>query len=195
MTNSIIPIATMTLDAIQRKCGEENMGGMTIQGYLALRCEVQTWPTAKSPIVKIGDLVKLQGNYAMKEGKFFIPIEGIIETPKTGAESQGESESKSFKQKSEFKIAGATKAETGGWMRLLNNVYAVIIWIDNNGNRVQIGDNLHPAVITPTSDTGENPTNRSEATFVCEANNFRPFYLYEGSIPLSEGGSVPPIES
>lgn len=193
--NSIIPISSLTLEGVVKADGVENMGGMTIRGWIAIRSEIATYPTLKADPTEIGDLVKLEGEYVMTEGKYFIPVEAIVNTSQHSYENQGELEGQSFKPKGMFKLKGAIKAEVAGYARLLNCCQGVFIKLDNDGNRVVIGDELHPAYFKPSGDTGTDPTNRSEATFEVSADSFCPVMLYYGAIPLSGGESEPSIES
>lgn len=194
-TNSIIPIDEISLAGVLKPDGHENMGGMTIQGYIAIRGHIDSYPQLKADPALVDDLVKLEGNYEMKAGKYFIPVEAIIRTSQHSYENQGEPEGQSFLQKGMFKIKGATKAQSMGYARMLNNSQGVFIQIDNDGNRVVIGDELHPANFKPSGDTGTDPTNRSELTFEVTADSFCPGYLYYGPIPLSESETIPSIES
>lgn len=191
----MIPISTLTLEALQKVDGEENMGGMSILGYIALRSHIQTYPTLVDNPATVSDLCKLSGNYVMKEGKFFIPVEPIIKTHQFTFENQGEPEGQSFAPKATFKIKGATKEECMGYGRLLNTATGVYIAIDNEGRRIVIGDELHPAVFKVSGDTATDPTGRSEITVEVTSDSHCPGYLYYGPIPLSGGEEVPSIES
>ena len=191
--NSQIPINDMTFNKLEKACGEENMGGMTTKGWLALDCHIAEWPSLKSNITEVADLCKQVGNFVMVNGKYFIPIKAIIRTPHMSAENQGEPEGKSFVPKIDFIVGGASKAQNMGYMRLLNNANGVLLWLDNDGNRVQVGSETHPAIFTPSGDSGANPSDRSEARFSAQTDDFCPGRLYYGSIPLSEGQAVDPI--
>lgn len=193
--NSQIPINDLTLTGVIKEDGIENMGGMTIQGWIALRSEIATYPALKSNPTSVEDLVELEGEYEMNDGKYFIPVEAIVKTAQRSYENQGELEGQSFKPTGAFKIMGATKAKTAGYARLLNSCQGVFIQLDNDGNRVVIGDKMHPAYFKASGDTGTDPTNRSEVTFEVTSDSFCPVMLYYGSIPLSETESVPAIES
>lgn len=193
--NSVIPIDDLALGDITMQDGEENMGGTAEHCYIALKSHIDTWPTLKTIVdgAELGDLVTLEGDFVMKDGKFFMKVEILRQTGKVSSENQGEDKGRSYINKAAFKIRGATKAEAAGLARLLNNSSGVCIMIDNDGNRIQIGEENHPAYFKPSNDTGEKPADRSEYTYEVEADSFCPVKHYTGVIPLSGGDSVPAL--
>lgn len=193
--NGVIPISNLTLEGITKVDGEENMGGMTIQLYYGLKSHIATYPVLVTDPQDVDDLVRLVGSYIMHEGKFFFPIEAIMRTVQFTFENQGELEGQSFLQKGMFKTKSATSGKSMGYARLFNNTCGVLIMIDNFGNRIVIGDEIHPAYIKPSGDSGTDPTNRSETSYEVTSDSFCPAYLYYGAIPLVGGDEVPAVES
>lgn len=191
--NSIIPIDTIGLSDFEMSDGEENMAGMTERIYLALKSHISEWPKLKDDPQSLEDLVTTEGDFVMKEDKFFIKLDILRHSGGVTPENQGEDKGHSFLNKLEFKLRGATKAQAAGLARLLNNSSGVVLAIDNDGNRIQIGDEDHPAYFKPTADTGKTPTDRSEWTYSVEADNFCPTIHYVGAIPLDGAESVPPL--
>jgi len=191
----MIPVNSITLSNLTKVDGEENMGGMAVKAYFAFRSHIQTWPTLVSNPDTVDKLVQLEGNFVMEEGKYFIEVEPIVKTHQFSYENQGEPEGQSFAPKAMFKIKGATKAENMGYARMFNACSGVYIGIDNAGNRVVIGDDLHPAIFKVSGDTGTEATNRGEITVEVTSDSFCPGYLYYGSIPLTGAETVPPINS
>ncbi len=191
----MIPVTTLTLTSLVKTDGEENMGGMAVKAYVALRSHIKTFPSLIDNPDSVEKLVKLTGNYELETGKYFIEVVPIVKTHQFSYENQGEPEGQSFAPKATFKIKGATKAETMGYARLFNATTGVYIGVDNEGNRIVIGDELHPAILKVSGDTGTDATNRSEITVEVTSDSFCPGYLYYGEIPLSAQETVPSIES
>ena len=165
----------------------ENMGGFQIGCYLALTRDIQTFPTLASNPSTDDEAILLQGEYAMKQDKAFIYMYTTPDTLSLKPENQGEVDGKSFKIKGELFYPG-TKAECMAFARKINNARGVLIAIDNDGERVVVGDKGHPVYFTPSLDWGKKAADRRGMTITFESDSFCPGYKYNGPIPLD--GSV-----
>ena len=169
----------------------ENMGGFESIAYFAFSRNITQWPT----LVKMPDdddeVVVLQGNFAFKDGEGFIQV---YSTPgKTGydAESQGETDCKSFH------ITGTLFQPTLGispmaLARKINNGHGVIIHTDMDGAvRYVIGDKYRPARFSASATGGKAASDLKGVTINYEADSFCPGYQYNGDIPLKNVGPQP----
>lgn len=167
--------------------GGDNIGGFTSEAFLGLHHEVDSWPTLKENPSSDTELVTLEGDYTMREGKNFIRIYVTPRTFGMEAENQGEIDGKSFVQKGEFFYPGG-REEAIALARKLNNARGILIGIDpNTGKRVQMGSREFPCHFSPKLNFGNEPTSRRGLTVEFEADNFMPAMLYPGAIPLDEG--------
>jgi hypothetical protein len=165
----------------------ENMGGFQIGCYLALTRDIETYPALTANPVTDDEAVTMLGNYAMKPDKFFVYVYTTPDTLSLKPENQGEVDGKSFKLKGELFYPG-TKTECMAFARKINNARGVLIAIDNDGERVIIGDKGHPVYFTPSLDWGKKAADRRGMTIAFESDSFCPGYKYNGTIPLD--GSV-----
>lgn len=177
--------------------GGDNIGGFTSEAFLGLHHEIATFPTLKENPGDDTELVTLEGDYVMKDGKNFIRIYVTPRTFGMEAENQGEIDGKSFVQKGEFFYPGG-REEAIALARKLNNARGILIGIDpNTGKRVQMGSREFPCHFSPKLNFGNEPTSRRGLTVEFEADNFMPAMMYPGAIPLSEGeipSQTPPVE-
>ncbi len=167
--------------------GGDNIGGFTSEAFLGLFHEIDDFPSLTDNPANDAELVTLEGDYVMKEGKNFIRIYVTPRTFGMEAENQGEIDGKSFVQKGEFFYPGG-REEAIALARKLNNARGILIGIDpNTGKRVQMGSKEFPCHFSPKLNFGNEPTSRRGLTVEFEADNFMPAMIYPGAIPLSEG--------
>lgn len=180
-------LTNYTVPNIEEDDIEENMGGFTTTGYLALHPWIATHPTlpdvdtATTP----AEAVTLNGNYALQAGEYFIEVVVPPKTSQMKPESQGESGSKSFANTGQIFVPGTSKAERMGLMRILNNAKGILILIDHEGNRVQLGDEKHPLEFKPVGDSGVAPADKNGFVVEFMTDSFAPGWVYNGTIALS----------
>jgi len=172
--------------------GFENMGGFTINAYLAITSHVETFPSLIANPSSAEEAIVMAGDYVMKSNKYFLKLYATEDTLKMAAEQQGDLDGQSFAIKGELFHPG-TKNEALGLARMLNNARTVLILIDDNGERFVIGSKEHPCYLKPKVDWGQKAADRKGVTFEFMANSYSPAMKYEGAIPLSGGVQVDPI--
>lgn len=174
----------------------ENMGGFNQVGYLIHVNDVDTeptYPTLKDSgsSVDFDKLAVAVGNIVPKTSKYFTKI--IFPKGKTGfnPESQGEAAgSKSFNLSGQFAIPGVTNANSAALARYLNNGQFILILVNPDGDRVQIGTINLPCEISPKGSSGMVGTDENFYTCEYKADSFAPGWKYNGSIPL-DGSTIP----
>lgn len=193
--NSAIPLDSITLGRLEKVDGAENMGGMTTKAYLFLNKQIASWPTEKANPANPADLVTLEGNVVMVDGKYAVEVEPVIDSSEFKYENQGEPEGQSFHPVAAFKLPGATVEDKMGWARILNNTLGAYVAIDNYGKRIWMGNENRPVSFKPSGSTGAKPADFSHMVIEVHWDAFAPGYIYNGSIPLSATETIPEIAS
>lgn len=172
--------------------GSENMGGFRNYLYIIPINDIQTEATLPTNPSTSADFVTLTGNHTLVATKYWKKVYATSGTVKFTPENQGEIDGQSFKQKGAFLFPGSGD-DVNAFARQVNNGNFVIILVEENGRRVQVGSKGHPARIKPSPDFGAAAADRKGFNFEFEADSFVAALRYNGTISLSESDSEPAI--
>lgn len=163
----------------------ENMGGFTSIAYIAIKRDIETFPTKTSSPSTNDECVKLTGDFVMKTDKSFFQVYCTPGTSGATAESQGELDAKSYKVKGELFHPG-TGIDALALARKLNNAHGVVIMVDpNTGKRYCWGTSELFVTFSASVNFGKAASDRRSVTITWETDSFVPAWIYEGGIPLS----------
>lgn len=171
--------------------GTKNMGGTQIRAYFCPISAITSEPALVEDPDSISEALYLAGSYACASQKNFIEL---YLTPKTGgykAEPAGDLDGECYKQTAEFFHPG-TKDEIAAFAAGCLNTPGVLIMVEENGERLVMGNSTHPCYLRGSLDIGKNPDDRKGFTFAAEAFATQPIIRYNGAIPIS-GGEVEAI--
>ena len=171
----------------------ENMGGFDSVAYIAPSRYIKTWPTLKKNPSTDKELAVYEGEFECVDDKGFVQV---YSTPgKTGysAESQGETDGKSFLIKGSL-FQPSLGIEAIALARRLNNAHGVVIVTDGDNNRYAVGTKGRPARFTASASAGNNAPDPKGVTIEFECDSFLPGTRYDGAIPLLDGEEIPAIE-
>lgn len=187
-----VSIAAFSAAALLWEDGTENMGGFRNYLYLipvnhiATEAELVDNPTTDA------EHVTLVGDHTLVASKYFKKIYATPNTVKLTPEPQGETDGQSFKPKGEFFFPGSGDG-VNALARQVNNGNFVIILIEENGRRIQVGSKGHPARLKPAPDMGMAASDRKGFKFEFESDSFVAVLRYNGAIVLSESETEPAI--
>lgn len=170
----------------------ENMGGFTSTAYFAPIQDIETFPTLVQNPTTDEEMIRLNGHYVMKSLKYFIPVYTTPETVALAANNQGETDGQSFRMEGEFFYPG-TKLQCRAFARKINNSRGILILVDPDGERIQIGTDKFPCYFKPNVNWGKAAADRKGMTVTFYQNHFAPGLEYNGSIPISASIIVPAI--
>lgn len=165
--------------------GSENMGGFRNYLYLIPISHIQTEATLPASPSTSAEMVTLSGSHTLVDGKYWKKVYATTGSVKYTPENQGEIDGQSFKQKGAFLFPGSGD-DVNALARLVNNGNFILILVEENGKRVQVGSKGHPARIKPAPDFGAAAADRKGFNFEFEADSFVAALRYNGTIPLSE---------
>lgn len=189
-----ISLAGMTFSAspLNWDDGSENMGGFRDYLYLIPISHIATEATLSANPATDADAVTLSGDHTLVASKFWKKIYATPGTVGLTPENQGEIDGQSFKVKGSFLHPGSSD-EVNALARFVNNGNFILILIEENGKRVQIGQKGHPARLKPAPNFGMGAADRKGFNFEFEADSFVAALRYNGAITLSEGEGEPAI--
>jgi len=171
----------------------ENMGGFDSVAYLCPSRNIKTWPKlAKNPSTD-KEMSSYTGVFECATGEGFVQL---YSTPgKTGysAESQGETDGKSFLIKGTLFYPALTE-EAIALARKINNAHGVIIMTDGDNNRYAVGTRGRPTRFSASANAGNNAPDPKGVTIEFECDSHLPGTRYDGPIPLVGGDEIPAIE-
>ena len=170
----------------------ENMGGMDSVAFFCFSRNIKTWPKLVSAPSTDPEVAVYQGEFECVDGEGFIQV---YSTPgKTGydAESQGETDGKSFA------ITGTLFLPTLGispmaLSRKINNGQGVIITTDGEIQRYAIGTRGRPARFSASATGGKAAADAKGVTITYECDSFLPGTRYDGAIPLKNAPAIPAL--
>ena len=168
--------------------GSENMGGFRNYIFAIPISDITTEAALPGNPTTSAEHVTLVGNHTLANGKYFKKIYCTGGTVKYTPENQGEVDGQSFKQKGAFFFPGSGD-DVNAFARQVNNGNFILILVEENGKRVQVGSKGHPARIKPAPDFGAAAADRKGFNFEFEADSFVAALRYNGTIPLSESES------
>ncbi len=169
----------------------ENMGGLTSTAYFATLQDILTFPSLKEVPTTDAEFVRLNGNFGMQVGKYFVQVYVTPETASLAANNQGEIDGQSFRIEGEFFYPG-TKEDCRAFARKINNSRGVLILLDPDGERIVVGTDKFPCYFKPSINWGKAAADRKGMTVQFFQNHYAPGLGYNGSIPLS-GSLIPAI--
>lgn len=181
-----VSLAGMTFSAspLSWDDGSENMGGFRDYLYLIPISHIATEATLSANPATDADAVTLSGDHTLVAEKYWKKVYATPGTVGLAPENQGEIDGQSFKTKGSWLHPGSSDG-VNALARFVNNGNFVIILIEENGKRVQIGQKGHPARIKPSPNFGMAAADRKGFNFEFEADNFVAALRYNGVIALS----------
>ena len=170
----------------------ENMGGMDSVAFFCLTRNIKTWPTLKKNPATDKEVAVYTGEFECVASEGFVQV---YSTPgKTGytAESQGETDGKSFLIKGTL-FQPTLGVEAMALARKINNASGVVIMTDGENNRYAIGTRGRPARFSASANAGNNAPDPKGVTIEFECDSHLPGTRYDGAIPLIGGDEIPAI--
>ena len=194
LSDSFVSMATMTFSAspLNWEDGTENMGGFRDYLYIIPASSIATEAALPANPANDAEAVTLAGNHTLASLKYFKKVYATPGTVGLSPENQGEIDGQSFKVKGSFFHPGSSD-EVNAFARFVNNGNFILILVEEDGRRVQIGQKGHPARLKPAPNFGMAAADRKGFNFEFEADSFVTALRYNGSIPLSESETEPAI--
>jgi|GEM_PF-1301223 len=194
LSDSFVSMATMTFSAspLNWEDGTENMGGFRDYLYVIPISDITSEAELPANPTSDAEAVTLAGNHTLAAGKYFKKVYATPGTVGYTPENQGEVDGQSFKVKGSFLHPGSSDA-VNALARFVNNGNFIIILVEEDGRRVQVGQKGHPARIKPAPNFGMAAADRKGFNFEFEADSFVAALRYNGEIPLSESDTEPAI--
>jgi len=172
--------------------GNENMGGFRNYLYIIPVSHISEFAELKTNPVTDADYVTLDGSHTLVALKYWKKVYATPGTIKCTPASQGEIDGQSFHPAGEFFFPG-TGDDVNAFARIVNNGNFIIILVEENGKRVQIGYEGHPARIKPSVDLGQKPADLKGFKFEFQSDDKVAIRRYNGTIVLSEAETEPAI--
>lgn len=174
--------------ALLWECGQENMGGMQNRLVFYPACKMKSVPTLpkKDDVVDDEDLASAEGAFVFKDaaGKP-TPIYATDGTVQYTAETQGETDGKSFHPSGQFFFPGSL-TQTSVFSRKVCNTPGYLVLITPEGEQIMVGQPGMPCVISPSTDFGQARSDRRGTTFAYEADSFAPYIKLKTPIDIDE---------
>jgi len=181
------------LDNYLNEAEPENMGGFDSVSFICPSRNIKTWPKlAKNPTTD-QEVAVYTGSFECVQGEGFIQV---YSTPgKTGyaAESQGDTDGKSFAIKGTL-FQPSLGVEPIALARKINNAHGVIIMTDGENNRYAVGTRGRPARFSASANAGNTAADPKGITIEFECDSHLPGTRYDGPIPLIGGDEIPSID-
>lgn len=165
--------------------GSDNMGGY--KGRIAFIPEtaVTDVPALPAEQKAAADFVTAAGAFTFKDsGGKPTPIYATRATVGYKAESQGETDCKSYKITGEFFHPGS-KVEAAAFARQICNTPGYLI-IENDEHQQLIGQDGYPCTVTASFDGGKAPADKRGWSFTFEADSVAPMIIMGTPIDLGE---------
>lgn len=163
----------------------ENMGGFRNYLYIIPESQIEDFADLKTAPTTDADYVTLDGNHTLATGKYWKKVYATPGTVKCTPASQGEIDGQSFHPAGEFFYPG-TGDGPNAFARMVNNGNFIIILVEEDGKRVQVGYKGHPARIKPSADLGQKAPDRKGFKYEFESDDIVAIRRYKGTIALSE---------
>lgn len=187
-----VSIATFSAAALLWEDGTENMGGFRNYLYLIPISHIATEAELVDNPTTDAEHVTLVGSHVLVAGKYWKKIYATPNTIKLTPEPQGEIDGQSFKPKGELFSPGSGDA-VNALARQVNNGNFVLVLVEENGRRIQVGSKGHPARLKPSPDMGMAAADRKGFKFEFESDSYVAILRYNGEIVLSETETEPAI--
>ena len=180
---------TSTLYKSIESCpGKKNLAGIRRRLYYIDKTSIVQFPQLKpiggEGVTKMEDLAQLQGDFVLKEGKFFQFIDLKDEASNVTYETVGENGSKIFLNKANAIVVGQPD-EVKGFSRQALNDDIVYVYQNRNGSFCVLGNDVFQCHTSPSGDTGTEITGASTSTFAIEVYDECPIPTYKGVLELS----------
>ena len=177
--------------AVGHTDGESNMPGTRITAYFCPIAGITTFPSRVAVPTTNDERIRLQGTYVCAAQMNFVALYLSYKSGTFKAEPVGDIDGGAYNLSAELFHPGS-KDEVAGFAAAILNTPGVLILIEENGERLVMGSDIHPCYIKGAFDLGKATPDRKGFTFTAESISDNPLTRYHGVIPIS-GSSVPAI--
>lgn len=164
---------------------QENMGGYGSRVLIIPIDWIQSEPTFKSTPLTPEDMVVMDGELVLKEGKYAIDGYTTRDQAEANPEGQGEADNKSFANKGSFYLPDVNKVESAAQARYLQAVSFVVIYPADNGEYKYFGSKGRPCYATSKGKSGKKASDGNGFTIEWETDSYVPGGFYRGTLPLN----------
>lgn len=165
-------------------------GKKSLPGIKPVIYGISTRDVAMVPVPERGDDLKsiaiIKDNITLKNDAKWHKIDLIPDTNSVKCESQGQYGSKTFAVSCTVMMPGTSEEATAYCAEVNNDSMMYLVEQRDHKFRL-IGSDVFPAMVAPSQDTGESPTDQNSTTLNITATSEVPAPFYQGEIVTEDG--------